>query len=293
VSVLEDLNIYRVSAAGLGAPERLIASTLRDQNPCYAPDGRIAFVSDRSGSREIWLANPDGSGQTRVTNLNGPAIGHLQWSPDGTRIGFDSAPNGRSTIFAIDIAGADRGEPKRLSSESSADAAPSWSADGKFIYFASERTGRWEVWRRPALGGPAVQITRNRGFVSRASPDHEWVYFAGAPKQGIWRIRLATSGDDMASGEELVIGPPYHVQSDGWTLAGNEIIFLDRASGTRTAAIRAYNVSTHAVRLISSLRELFSDRDDITVSVSPDRKWILYSQLDRSGSNIFVADRTR
>jgi len=42
--------------------------------------------------------------------------------------------------------------------------------------------------------------------------------------------------------------------------------------------------------LIQSLNELFIDRSDIGLSISPDLKWILYSQLDRSGSNVMVAE---
>ena len=49
-----DLNIDRVPMSGIGAPTKLIASTLRDQGAIYSLDGRIAFISDRSGSREIW-----------------------------------------------------------------------------------------------------------------------------------------------------------------------------------------------------------------------------------------------
>jgi len=273
---------------------KLIATTLRDQGATYSPDGHIAFVSDRSGSREIWLAKGDGSGQVRVTNLNGPPVDHLQWSPDGHKLVFDSQVHGHSDIFALecDSAAMRCGEPKRLPTERFPEAAPNWSADGKFIYFASDRMGQWNIWRQPALGGPAVQVTRDGGYVSRESSDGKWLYFSN-PKidEAIFRLSVPKSGLPITSAKELVLGPPHHVQTEGWTLTRDGVIFfIDRATGSESPAIRAYDLKTQKTTLILSLNELFRDRNDIGLSISPDLKWILYSQLDRSGSNVMVAE---
>jgi hypothetical protein len=81
------------------------------------------------------------------------------------------------------------------------------------------------------------------------------------------------------------------VQPEGWTLTGDGVIFfIDRATESQSPAIRAYDPKTQKTTLIQSLNELFIDRSDIGLSISPDLKWILYSQLDRSGSNVMVAE---
>jgi Tol biopolymer transport system component len=293
VNQLWDLNIYRASITGVGKPVKLIASTLRDQGATYSPDGHIAFVSDRSGSREIWLAKGDGSGQVRVTNLNGPPVDHLQWSPDGHKLVFDSQVHGHSDIFALecDSAAMRCGEPTRLTTERFPEAAPNWSADGKFIYFASDRMGQSNIWRQPALGGPAVQVTRDGGYVSRESSDGKWLYFSNPKIEAIFRLPVPKSGLPIAPAKELVLGTPHHVQPEGWTLTRDGVIFfVDRATESQSPAIRAYNPKTQKTSLILSLNELFIDRNDIGLSISPDLKWILYSQLDRSGSNVMVAE---
>ena len=71
------------------------------------------------------------------------------------------------------------------------------------------------------------------------------------------------------------------------------MVFIARPDGSRPAAIRAYNLTTGKVRSILDLTEVFADRCEIGVSVSKDGKSILYSQLDRSGSNIIMAEKSR
>ena len=67
-------------------------------------------------------------------------------------------------------------------------------------------------------------------------------------------------------------------------------MFIDRPALGRPAAIRAYSLTTRKVRSIIDLTDVFLDRGDIGVSVSADGKSILYAQLDRSGSNVIIAD---
>jgi serine/threonine protein kinase len=291
VNQLWDLNIYRIPANGIGKPEKLIASTLRDQGAAYSRDGSIAFISDRSGSKEIWLAKGDGSQQAQVTHFSGPSIDHLQWSPDGRMLTFDARPHGYPDIFTLecDSAKAQCGEPKPLSMAPAM--IPSWSADGDVIYFTSNRTGRWEIWRVAASGGRPLQLTNNGGYMSRESRDGKWLYFSKYMRDSIWRTPGSQARDRSAFGETEVIGLPYKVKTDDWTLTADEIVFLDPATSTNLAAIRAYRIATGRTRSILELTELLPDtRGNMGISVSPDARWVLYSQLDRSASNVVVAD---
>ncbi|MBA0085312.1 MAG: PD40 domain-containing protein, partial [Acidobacteria bacterium Pan2503] len=280
VNQLWDLNIYRILANGVGKPTKLIASTLRDQGATYSPDGSIAFISDRSGSKEIWLAKGDGSGQAQVTHFGGPSIDHLQWSPDGRMVAFDARPHGYSDIFTLecDSARARCGEPKPLSMAPAV--IPSWSADGEFIYFASDRTGKWEIWRVVASGGRPLQVTKNGGYMSRESRDGKWLYFSKYMRDSIWRAPGSQAQNRTALGEAEVLGPPYKVKTDDWTITADEIVFLDSATSTHPAAIRAYRIATGRTRSILELTELLPDtRGNMGISVSPDSRWVLYSQL--------------
>jgi Tol biopolymer transport system component len=166
---------------------------------------------------------------------------------------------------------------------------PVWSHDGRFLYFTSDQTGGFEVWREPASGGQPARVTHNGGFMARESPDGKWLYFSKDGDGTLSRMRLPLDPSGGSS-EELVIGPPFNVQQTGWTLAADEIIFTDGSGKGESGSLRAYRISSRVTRVILPTLRSFADSRDYSASLSPDSKWILYSQLDRSGSNVMVAE---
>jgi Tol biopolymer transport system component len=291
VNLTEDVNIHRIAASGEQPPQPLIASTARDRDAAYSPNGRIAFISDRSGTREIWLALADGSNQHRVTNFNGPDIDNLAWSSDGRSLAFYARLQGRSDIFVLDCdpANSGCGDPKLKISGMKAE-VPSWSHDDRFLYFASDRTGRFEVWRGPASGGRPIQITHAGGFMARESSDGKWLYFSKNGAVNLWRMRLESDQPDGTNTEEMIIGPPFNIDKTSWVLTRGEVFFTQTQTNEEPGSLRAYSISTGATRVILPSLPSFADSRDYSITVSPDSKSLLYSQLDRSGSNIMVAD---
>jgi serine/threonine protein kinase len=294
VNQLWDLNIYRIPSSGTGKPVKLIASTQRDQCPVYSPDGRIAWISDRSGTREVWMSGEDASNQVQITNLNGRPIDHLRWSYDGQHLAFDTQPLHHPRIFILECPprGLQCGAPKPLNDLPAR--SPGWSADSKSVYFGSNQTGKWQLWRQALSGGKPVQIAGTEG-VSYAyeSPDGKWLYFSDGHDDSTINRVPGSQAAVPSDSKTFVLGRPYKVQREGWAVTSNEIVFIDRPTLDRPAAIRAYNVVTGKVRSILDLNEVFLDRGDIGVSVSADGKSILYAQLDRSGSNVIIAERNR
>ena len=163
-----DLNIWRVDLKGPGKepsqPIRFISSTQIEQYPAYSPDGRrIAFMSERSGTDEIWICDSDGSKTMQLTSFGGAAIYGPSWSPDNQKVALTVAQKGmKEDIYVVSASG---GVPRRMTTDPAEDKWPYWSQDGKWIYFSSTRSGREEIWKMPSSGGEAVQITRNSGDI--------------------------------------------------------------------------------------------------------------------------------
>jgi eukaryotic-like serine/threonine-protein kinase len=284
VNQVSDENIYRIATSGDSAPVRFIASTRRDTRPKWAPDGRIAFISDRAGSLEIWLAQPDGSGQTQVTNFRRGPTGTPHWSADGRRLVTNAYSDGRVVTLDCEPPGLTCGKPGLVPRVLPVEYEPAFSGDGNFIYF-SDNQGIWNepegIWRQPAAGGQPVQITRRGGQLQQESRDGRWLYYCKR-LSGIWRTRLPVPGTGADDEEKLVDLPAEYVPV--WALGTTEIFFFKGKAASEPAGIFAYNIPTRKIRRITSTSEVRS------IAVSHDQRQLLYSQLDHSGSNIFVAN---
>jgi Tol biopolymer transport system component/DNA-binding winged helix-turn-helix (wHTH) protein len=227
-----------------GPPTLAISETA--QNPGraqFSPDGkRIAFESDRLGYAEIWACNSDGSNCGQLTSLRGTA-GAVRWSPDGRYIAFEFRPKEHSELYLLEIA---RGVPRLLATLPGADnGGPSWSRDGKWIYFYSDRGGGpFQLWKMQLTGGPPVQITKNGGVFGAESADGRFLYYSKFDAPGIWRMPL-NGGDEIH-----VLDQPPGDEWWNWALARNGIYFFELSSG-RTGVIKFLDFATGQATIIS------------------------------------------
>ena len=279
-----DYNIWRIpgpnSSDKASAPVKFIASTQPDREPQFSPDGtRIVFTSTRSGNNEIWICDSEGRNTSQLTSFNGPDLGSPRWSPDSRWIAFDGNKAGNWDIYIISR---DGGQPRRLTAGPSDKWRPSWSHDGRWIYFGSTKTGDEQVWKTPAQGGEAVRLTKNKGGGEVfESFDGKFVYYADAEKPGVWKV-------PVAGGEETRVLD--WGGEGGWALTNQGICFFD-FSGSTGATLKFYNFATgKATHLREFSKGTQVDRGSSSLTVSPDGRWILYTQLDQSSSNLMLVE---
>ena len=262
-----------------GEHELLLSSSLDEDSPQFSPNGeKIAFVSSRSArAYDIWVANADGSNPVQLTNQIGRFQGSARWSPDGRWIAFDSQPpDGRQAIYVIDATG---GRPRKLDLGPYQGALPSWSRDGAWIYFLSDRTGRHEIWRVHAAGGHPEQITTDGGHNAMESVDGKTLFYA---KENLGTPLFARS---LAGGPERkvvdLIGPPrdFPVFEDG-------IYYGGRFDQKGRVPLLFYQFSTGASRLITTIEPTAQNG----LTVSPDRKTILYTRTLLAGSDLMMIE---
>jgi Tol biopolymer transport system component len=256
-------------------PTRLTSTAASDMNAQYSPDGhRIAFASNRSGSREIWTCNSDGAHCQAVTAFRGNyATGTPRWSPDGRQIAFDSGAAGDLDVYVIDANG---GAPKRLTDDRTRGIIPNWSSDGKWIYFSSSRTGANEIWKISLAGGVAVPVTRSGGVNATESPDGKALYYSKSDGRGDL-YRSQTDG----SGEHLVLRG---AAKRGFVVAEDRIYYLLEQT-MHSATIRVLLLRNGADLHVARVSEpLFGG-----LSLSPDGRYLIYSQV-RTAANLMLAE---
>ncbi len=120
-------------------------------SPSWSPDGKEIAVSTefvqqplaRTGLGELWAIDVS-NGKKRLI-FKGDAV-EPSWSPHGNRIAFWAIPKSTAQrdIWTIPAAG---GEPLPVTQDAAVDWNPVWSADGKILYFASDRGGSMNLWR--------------------------------------------------------------------------------------------------------------------------------------------------
>ena len=288
IQTSSDRNIWRVeipvTEGQHPAPTRLIASTATDSNPQYSPDGtRIVFGSNRSGTQEIWVSDRDGRNPMRLTNIGGPVTGTPRWSPDGRQIAFDSMEGSNRDIYVVSSNG---GEHHRLTTDSAEDTCPSWSRDGRWIYFGSGRSGSLQIWKMPSAGGQAVQVTTQGGFEGFESPDGKYFYYAkGRDVRGIWRIPVE------GGVETRVVDHHGAGFWRSWAVTEDGIYFVTAEMPPRPI-IEFFSFAAGDVRQVAILERPVHPRV-WGFAVSPDRRWILYTQTDQSSSDIMLMERFR
>jgi Tol biopolymer transport system component/DNA-binding winged helix-turn-helix (wHTH) protein len=283
-SSIFDVNIWELRLDGKRPAAPLINSNVLDSGPRYSPDGsRIAFRSTRSGHDEIWTVHADGASPRQLTNVNGSLTGSPRWSPDGQSLLYESRVNGNGDVFLISAEG---GKPTLLTSDRTNEILPSWSHDGQFFYFASDRGGGWQIWRQPLAGGPAVQVTVNGGFAAFESPDGQWLYYSkGGKTQGIWRVPTALPG----TAERLVLDAVPGSMWGNWAVGAKGIYYIDRQKAPMHSTIKYYAFETQATQVLGELTNVPAVNDS-GLAVSPDESRILFAQVDRYGSDIFLVN---
>jgi Tol biopolymer transport system component len=277
-----DPNIMRLELpapnAKPGLPAAFISSTRTDWAPQFSPDGKkIAFSSDRSGSFEIWVCDSDGSNVRKITSIGG-ATGP-QWSPDGEHIAFDSPAEGQFDIYVVSANG---GRPRRLTTDPANDGNPSWSHDGKWIYFDSMRTGQGQVWKIPANGGPEAQVTKKGGLAALESSDGKFLYYVKRLSATSVEKVPVEGGEETEVLESLSFFANMAVVRDG-------IYFIPTRSGTTGFSIQFFSFASGKIRTIATLEKT----EGPGLAVSPDGRWILYSQTDQVGSDLMLVENFR
>lgn len=129
---------------------------MREGQEFHNPARQLAFVSNRSGNREIYLIGADRTGLVNLTH-HGSDDFAPSWSHDGQRIAFVSDRGGNLDVFTMKADGSDL---LRLTDAPSDDFAPAWSPDGQRIVFTSNQTGQNQVHIVPSSGGSPIQVTQ-------------------------------------------------------------------------------------------------------------------------------------
>jgi serine/threonine protein kinase/Tol biopolymer transport system component len=222
--------------------------------PAWSPDGKQILVATegvsdpqtRKTKSQIWRVDVATGARRQI--LPGDAV-QPSWSPHGLRIAYWGIPTG-SAERALWTVAANGGPPVSVTRDEFFNWSPAWSADGRYLYFASNRGGSMNLWRVPieeASGrtlGPPEPITAPSewsGLISLSRDGRRIVYSTSENRANLERFTLASGSLAAGSPHPVTQGSrgvrSCDVSPDGQWLAfytanPQEDLFLVRTDGS-------------------------------------------------------------
>ncbi|MCP5347137.1 MAG: hypothetical protein R3F41_14235 [Gammaproteobacteria bacterium] len=205
VDITEDGNgdtwIYDLTRNSLS---RLSFSEFADGYPTWSPDGlQIAFASQREGKGTLWLRAANGTGEAMplATGLSDASDAFpSSFSPDGGQLVFRYAED----IYLMTLVNYEVDQVRPLIKSEFREGSGQISADGRWIAYHSDETGRMEVYVRPFPNVDAgkYQISSEGGYWPRWSRDGNELFFRGIvglteeqTQQSVWSVEIESSGE--------------------------------------------------------------------------------------------------
>lgn len=211
-------HLYKMPVTG-GEATAITSGLEFDSMPRFSPDGKLlAFISDRSGADNLWVANADGSNARPLTGDENSTFTSPSWTPDSAYVLVSKKkPSYYDSGFELWMYDLKGGDGITVSKSKSSDQAPpeTWhnalgavaSPDGHYIYYAAKsgyfsddiKFPLWQITRRDLRTGEEDVITSSQGSAIRPllSPDGNTLVYATRYDSGTaLRIRNLITGEE-------------------------------------------------------------------------------------------------
>ncbi len=240
-----------------------LSENISVSDPQFSPGGtRLAFVSNKSGSRKVWIISVDGT-NPHVLIADDGTESSPRWSPDGKTIAFLRSENRQSDIWSVT---ADGTNLTRITNDAEGERAITWSPDGLRLAFISDRAKSQDIYVVPSAGGPVEQLTVETNPWDEGrwepcwSPDGRWIAYVSNRSEpfadDLWLVDASTKASQKVTANLHVMSTPV------WSPDGKHVAF----NAMKTAEF------------------WYGDQSDIYVVEMPDRT------VRKVETNIYVSD---
>ncbi|MEO5754566.1 MAG: biopolymer transporter Tol, partial [Chthoniobacterales bacterium] len=192
---------------------------------------KVTFIATRSGKKEVYLADFDGSNVRQLTHDNTISV-HPSLSPDGRRIAYTGYQSGYADVYVIDVASGSR---NRIVNFPGTNSGATFSPDGSQLALTISKDGNPELYTVSASGGGARRLTRTRSVESGPtwSPDGSEIIYSSDQGGSPQLYRISSSG---GTGRQLSTGRSYCTEPN-WSPDGKKVAFNVRSGGEFQVAV--------------------------------------------------------
>lgn len=206
---------------------------------------KITFIASRSGKKEVYVADCDGSNVRQLTHDNTISV-HPSLSPNGDRIAYTGYQSGYADVYLIDLTS---GARNRIVNFPGTNSGASFSPNGERLALTISKDGNPELYTVGANGGGAHRLTHTRGVESGPtwSPDgSDLIYSFAEPGTGAQLYRISSGG---GAGQRLSTGYG-NCTEPNWSPDGKKVAFNVRSGGDFQVAV--LDLAGGGARVLSS-----------------------------------------
>lgn len=252
---------------------------------------KVAYISDLSGEKEVYVMDYDGANKMRFTRDRSIAISP-RWSYDGTKIAYTSYRKGNPDLYVIDLktgkrkviasfyglnfspawspignqiafaatkdgnaeiylVNLDGSGLKRLTFNPSDDLSPSWSPSGRQIAFTSDRGGGPQIYIMDVDGSNVHRLTFDGNYNTSPAWSPKGDWIAYACRNEERRLKICADRSDGSQSIVITESGHWDDESPSWALNGRELIFTSSRFG-KNQILSIHLDGTHLRRLTSN-----------------------------------------
>ncbi len=166
-----------------------LTTAKRARDPDFSPDGsKLMVVTNKVGNNQLEMLTVDRILEPLTAHDDGTQYATPRWSPDGRALAVSIWEDGQRDLWLI---GPDGTRQRRLTLDRAIETDPRWSADGRWLYFASDRTGVFNVYAIDTTTERLFQVTNVVTGAMHPSPhpDGTLLAYQQYARDG-WEIRL-------------------------------------------------------------------------------------------------------
>jgi Tol biopolymer transport system component len=277
----EDTDIYQFQ---VGHPvQLLVGSTFEEVEARLSHEGqRLVFASKRAGDcLNSWMAKAAGSAVQLLARNPSRYAGSPFWSPDGRRVVFDSfGDDYQWHIWTVETEG---GTPRRTTTQAGNENVPTWSRDGRYIYFSADPGSGRDIWRVLASGGIPERVTRGAsGYLACESADGKGLLFQAKDDDSPLMMLMLANGDArqvVACVRNTAFG------------VGPQGVYYVPCGLSSDPQVHVLDLKTGRDQRLGTLDGLIER--PLGLSVSPDGETIVYPRKGQSTADLMLIENFR
>ena len=278
------VNLHRGNANTLRPTQAIPSSTSLDYAPKISPNGKLlAYISERTGFPELWVAKADGSNARQVTSLSHHNIYMPTWSADSQYLLFRSQHLGYRDMYYVAATG---GRVHDATGPDFKANSAFWSKESRVIY---ARTGgdSPSIYRYEIQTGKKTLVTDDGGTATWDHPNNENIFIAkfqrGRPR--IYEME--------PNGTQSPLDPKVHFSRSYAIDIRSEGIYFVRTNTSQPEymSLYIYRFDTQDSEKLAT--EPIARWDNFGFSISPDAQWFYYGKQIKDETDMIILENYR